>query len=58
MHLTIQEKEAKRWLDACLSYFQSFSKVDIPANLEQLKHNLDYYQSLNYPYSPGIQPRW
>lgn len=58
MHLDIQEKEARWWRDACLTYFQSFSKMEIPADLEQPAHDLDYYKSLRYPYAPGIRPRW
>ena len=58
MMLQIQEKEAKWWRDACLTYFQTFSKMDMPADLEQPEHDLDYYKSLSYPYSPGIRPRW
>jgi len=58
MHLDIQEREAKWWRDACLSYFQSFSKMPIPSDLEQPAHDLEYYQSLRYPYAPGIRPRW
>lgn len=58
MHLEIQEKEARWWRDACLRYFQTFSKMEIPADLEQPKHQLDYYKSLSYPYAPGIRPRW
>lgn len=58
MHLNIQVKEARWWRDACLSYFQTFSKMDIPANLSKPKHDLELYQSLSYPYSPGIRPRW
>lgn len=58
MHLDIQEKEAKWWRDACLSYFKTFSKMEIPPDLEQPEHDLEYYRSLNYPYSPGIRPRW
>lgn len=58
MHLEIQEKEARWWRDACLRYFQSFSKKDIPATLDQPKYDLQYYQSLVYPYAPGIRPRW
>jgi alpha-glucuronidase len=58
MHLEIQEKEAKWWRDACLAYFKSFSKMDIPADLEQPDHTLEHYQSLSYPYAPGIRPRW
>lgn len=58
MHLDIQAKEAKWWRDACLSYFQQFSKMDIPADLEQPAYDLEYYESLRFPYAPGIRPRW
>lgn len=58
MHLDIQEKEAQWWRDACLVYFQTFSKRPLPAELDQPQHDLHYYQSLSYPYSPGIRPRW
>ena len=58
MHLKIQEDEAKWWRDACLSYFKTFSMQAIPAHLPQPAHDLKYYQDLNYPYSPGIRPRW
>ena len=58
MHLNIQEHEAKWWRDACLSYFQTFSKMEIPSDLEPPEHDLEYYMSLVYPYAPGIRPRW
>lgn len=58
MHLDIQEKEAKWWRDACLSYFKTFSKMEIPADLEPPEHDLEYYEALRFPYSPGIRPRW
>ena len=58
MHLVIQQKEAKWWRDACLSYFQTFSKMDIPDDIEKPSHNLAHYKSIIYPYSPGIRPRW
>lgn len=58
MHLNIQEKEAVWWRDACLSYFQSFSKMEIPKKYEQPKYDLDYYKSLSFPYAPGINPKW
>lgn len=58
MHLEIQEKEARWWRDACLTYFRSFSGLDIPSNLEPPEHDLEYYMSLSYPYAPGIRPRW
>ncbi len=54
MFLTIQEKDAEWWKNACLLYFQTFSKMPIPANVEKPDHTLEYYKSLRFPYSPGI----
>jgi alpha-glucuronidase len=58
MHLSIQVKEARWWRDACLTYFQTFSQMEIPEDLEQPQHKLQYYKSKFYPYAPGIRPRW
>ena len=58
MLLAIQEKEAIWWRDACLLYFQQFSGMEIPADLEPPAHGLEYYQELSHPYAPGIRPRW
>jgi len=52
--LVIQEKEAVWWRDACVLYFQTFSKRPIPAGLEEPEHSLEYYMSLNPRYVPGI----
>ena len=49
MHLAIQQKEAKWWRDACLSYFQTIFKKEMPAEFVQPKYDLKYYQSLSYP---------
>jgi alpha-glucuronidase len=54
MLLNIQEQEAKWWRNACLLYFQSFSKMDLPAGYEKPDQTLDYYKSLRFPYAPGI----
>ena len=54
MLLSIQEKEAVWWRNACLSYFQTFSKMPIPAQYEKPLHSLDYYKSLRFPFAPGI----
>lgn len=54
MLLNIQEKESVWWRDACLSYFQTFSKMPIPSNYEQPTHSLEYYKSLKFPFAPGI----
>ena len=54
MLLTVQEKEAVWWRDACLSYFQTFSKMPIPPGYEQPAHPLDYYKTLRFQFAPGI----
>ena len=41
--LRIQEKEAVWWRDACVLYFQTFSRRPIPAGYERPVHTLDYY---------------
>jgi alpha-glucuronidase len=53
MLLDIQEEEAVWWRDACLSYFQTFSKRPIPSIYEQPAHTLDYYKALRFPLAPG-----
>ncbi len=53
MFLGIQEKEAEWWRNACLLYFQTFSKKPIPAGYEQPDKTLEYYKSLRFPYVPG-----
>ncbi len=58
MLLSIQEKEAVWWRNACLLYFQTFSKQPLPNGIEKPDHTLEYYQQLKYPYAPGIKPSW
>lgn len=53
MLLDIQIKEAVWWRNACLLYFQTFSKMPIPAEYEQPEKTLEYYKSLRFPYAPG-----
>jgi alpha-glucuronidase len=53
MLLTIQEKDAEWWRNACLLYFQTFSRMPIPPNVEKPDHTLDYYKSLRFAYAPG-----
>ncbi|WP_245645857.1 alpha-glucuronidase family glycosyl hydrolase [Niabella ginsenosidivorans] len=52
--LGIQEKEAVWWRNACLLYFQTFSKMAIPSKYEQPDKTLTYYKSLKFLYAPGI----
>ena len=55
MLLEIQENEAVWWRNACVLYFQTFSKMPIPEGLEKPDKTLEYYESLSFPYAPG---RW
>ncbi len=56
--LKIQQKEAIWWRNACLLYFQTFSKKPIPAGYEKPSGTLECYKSLKFPYAPGIKPSW
>jgi alpha-glucuronidase len=56
--LAIQETEAVWWRNACLLYFQTFSKLPFPSEIEQPTGDLEYYKSLQFPYAPGIKPNW
>jgi len=53
MLLQIQQDEAVWWRNACLLYFQTYSKLPIPAKYEQPDKTLEYYKSLKFPYAPG-----
>ncbi|WP_018479476.1 alpha-glucuronidase family glycosyl hydrolase [Pontibacter roseus] len=52
--LAMQEKEARWWRDACLLYFQTFSKRPIPQDLEKPAHTLEHYMRLDPKFVPGI----
>ena len=54
MLLNIQEKEAVWWRDACILYFQSISKMEIPSKCEKPAHSLQYYKAMRHPFAPGI----
>lgn len=51
--LAIQEREAQWWRDACIAYFQTFSKRPLPAGYAPPPHPLGWYQALKFPYAPG-----
>jgi alpha-glucuronidase len=52
--LAIQVKEAIWWRNACVLYFQTFSRHPIPETLEEPKHTLEYYRNIKEYYMPGI----
>ncbi|MBT1702307.1 alpha-glucuronidase family glycosyl hydrolase [Chryseosolibacter indicus] len=56
--LGIQHKEAEWWRNSCVLYFQSFSKKEIPKGLAKPEKPLHYYESLEFPFAPGIRPHW
>lgn len=51
--LNVQYDEAIWWRNACLLYFQTFSKKPIPTQYEKPDKTLDYYKSLRFPLAPG-----
>lgn len=52
--LVKQERDAKIWRDACILYFQTFSKRPFPEGVEKPEHDLDYYRNYRYTDIPGI----
>jgi alpha-glucuronidase len=48
-----QEQDAVIWRDACLLYFQTFSRRPLPAGVETPAHDLGYYQAIKPRYMPG-----
>jgi alpha-glucuronidase len=53
MLLSIQEKDAVWWRNACLLYFQQYSKMPLPAGVEKPDRSLEYYQAQRFPFAPG-----
>lgn len=53
--LTMQVDAAVEWRDACLLYFQQFSKRPLPAGVEAPAHDLAYYESRKLRDMPGYR---
>ncbi len=51
--LARQERDAREWRDACLLYFQTFSKRPLPPGVEAPAHDLAHYKSIRLRYMPG-----
>jgi len=51
--LVVQEKDAVEWRDACLLYFQQFSKRPLPEGVEPPAYDLQHYIEVNRRYFPG-----
>jgi alpha-glucuronidase len=52
--LAIQEKEARWWRDACLLYFQTFSKRPFPDDCEPPQGSLADLMRIHHSHVPGI----
>jgi alpha-glucuronidase len=52
--LAIQEKEAVWWRDACVLYFQTFSKLPLPAGYEPPARTLEELRRVKPSNVPGI----
>jgi alpha-glucuronidase len=52
--LRIQQKEAIWWRNACILYFQTFSKRPLPQGLEKPSKSLEYYMNIKNKFVPGI----
>lgn len=51
--LEIQEKEAQWWRDASIAYFQSVSKLPLPAGAKAPPQTLDDYKAIKFPHLRG-----
>ena len=58
MLLQRQVNEAVWWRNSCLLYFQIFSEMPFPNDLEKPDKDLKFYLNLSHPYAPGIRPQW
>ena len=54
--LRIQARDSEWWRDACLLYFQTFSKRPIPSDVEHPIHNLDEMMRFRIPISMYENP--
>ena len=54
--LRIQARDSEWWRDACLLYFQTFSKRPIPQDMEHPVHNLDEMMQFTIPISMYENP--
>lgn len=53
MLLQTEQDEAVWWRNACLLYFQTFSKMPVPEGYEKPDKTLEYYMQLRFPFAPG-----
>jgi alpha-glucuronidase len=54
--LRVQEKEARWWRDACVLYFQTFSKLPLPESFAPPAEPLEFYRATEHRFVPGSKP--
>lgn len=52
-YLSIQQREALWWRDACLAYFMRIAKRPLPEGSRPPAHPLEYYEALSFRFAPG-----
>ncbi|HZU82587.1 MAG TPA: alpha-glucuronidase family glycosyl hydrolase, partial [Polyangiaceae bacterium] len=52
--LRVQAGEARWWRDACILYFQGFSRRPVPAGYDPPRGTLDGYMKLEHHFVPGV----
>ncbi|WP_294232920.1 alpha-glucuronidase family glycosyl hydrolase [uncultured Sphingomonas sp.] len=52
-YLAIQEREARWWRDASLSYWMSVNHRPLPAGVRPPEHDLAWYKAQAFPHAPG-----
>ncbi len=51
--LAVQEREARWWRDASLSYWMSINGLPLPQGAAKPEHDLDWYKAQSFPFAPG-----
>lgn len=51
--LAVQEREARWWRDASLSYWMSINGLPLPGGAAKPEHDLDWYKAQSFPFAPG-----
>ncbi len=51
--LAVQEKEARWWRDASLSYWMSINCLPLPEGAAKPEHDLEWYKAQSFPFAPG-----
>ncbi len=51
--LAVQEREARWWRDASLSYWMSVNRLPLPAGVTPPEHDLAWYRAQHFDYVPG-----